>query len=137
MLLGASHPDGLPPDLFNTGAARWLGVQVQVLGAPEQPRILLVSVPYAMKAGDAETLGGKPLSSFVLAQPTGKSGALRTSASRETTAAINNGTPANGTANHVAKFDSACTSAAPPCRNLPLKLAAAMSSVTTVPLIGK
>jgi hypothetical protein len=36
-------------------------------GLEEQPRVLLVSVPYAMKAGDAETLGGKPLSAFVLA----------------------------------------------------------------------
>jgi hypothetical protein len=35
---------------------------------PEQPRILLVSVPYALKAGDAETLVGKPVCDFVLAQ---------------------------------------------------------------------
>src|SRR3990170_1578308 len=34
----------------------------------EQPRILLVSVPYALKAADAETLGGKPASAFVLAR---------------------------------------------------------------------
>jgi hypothetical protein len=32
----------------------------------EQPRVLLVSVPYAMKAGDAETLGGLPASAFLL-----------------------------------------------------------------------
>jgi hypothetical protein len=31
----------------------------------EQPRILLVSVPYALKAKDAETLGGKPASAFL------------------------------------------------------------------------
>jgi len=57
VLLGAMHPDGLPMDLFAAGEARWLGVAV---GKVEQPRVLLVSVPYALKAGDAETLGGKP-----------------------------------------------------------------------------
>ncbi|OFW36251.1 MAG: hypothetical protein A3J28_05125 [Acidobacteria bacterium RIFCSPLOWO2_12_FULL_60_22] len=35
----------------------------------EQPRILLVSVPYALKAADAETLGGKPASAYLLADP--------------------------------------------------------------------
>jgi hypothetical protein len=42
--------------LFATGESRWLGVQVQVPGEIEQPRVLLVSVPYALKAADAETL---------------------------------------------------------------------------------
>jgi len=32
----------------------------------EQPRVLLVSVPYAMKAGDAETVGGLSPSAFML-----------------------------------------------------------------------
>jgi hypothetical protein len=62
VLLGAMHPDGLPMDLFTAGEARWLGVAV---GKIEQPRVLLVSVPYAFKAGDAETLGGKPATAFV------------------------------------------------------------------------
>ena len=47
------------------GEARWLDVAVEGL-APE-PRRLLVSVPYALKAADAETDGGRPLSAFVLA----------------------------------------------------------------------
>ncbi len=55
----------LAPEVFATGEARWLGVQVA--GQAERPRVLLVSVPYALKAGDAETVGGKPLSAFVLA----------------------------------------------------------------------
>ena len=67
VLLGASKPDGLPSDLFSSGEARWLGVQPE--RQPEQPRVLLVSVPYALKAGDAETVGGKPPSAFVLAPP--------------------------------------------------------------------
>jgi hypothetical protein len=63
VLLGAMHPDGLPIDLFASGEARWLGVSVGKL--PEQPRVLLVAVPYALKAADADTLGGKPVTAFV------------------------------------------------------------------------
>src|SRR5512143_1740910 len=64
VLLGAMTPTGVPLELFTTGEAHWLGVQVSNL--PEQARVLLVSVPYAMKAGDAETLGGKPASAYLL-----------------------------------------------------------------------
>ena len=63
--LGATKPDGLALDLFNSGEARWLGVTIN--GGGEQPRILLLSVPYALKAADAETIGGLPPSAFVLA----------------------------------------------------------------------
>jgi hypothetical protein len=63
--LGASKPDGLPVDLFGSGEARWLGVTVN--GGREQPRTLLLSVPYALKALDAETIGGRPASSFMSA----------------------------------------------------------------------
>ena len=65
VLLGATQPEGLPLDLFATGQARWLGVQPALAGVGEQPRILLVGVPYALKAADADTLGGKPMSAFV------------------------------------------------------------------------
>ncbi len=34
-------------------------------GRAEMPRVLLASVPYAMKASDAETLGGLPASAFL------------------------------------------------------------------------
>jgi hypothetical protein len=63
--LGATKPDGLALDLFTSGEARWLGVTIN--GGSEQPRILLLSVPYALKAADAETIGGLPPSAFVLA----------------------------------------------------------------------
>ena len=72
-LLGATKSEGLPLDLFSNDEARWLGVQaIQSRDSDgavldELPRILLVSVPYALKAADAETLGGKPASAFVLA----------------------------------------------------------------------
>jgi hypothetical protein len=68
--LGAASGKGLPRELFAAGEARWLGVQRQ--GDAEQPRILLLSVPYALKALDAETLGGKPVSAFMPA-PAGTS----------------------------------------------------------------
>jgi trimeric autotransporter adhesin len=63
--LGASSAEGLPLDLFTSGEGRWLGVRVN--GGEEQPRILLLSVPYALKAADAETVGGLPASAFMLA----------------------------------------------------------------------
>jgi hypothetical protein len=65
VLLGATQANGLPVELFSSGEARWLGVTAA--GGEEQPRVLLVSVPYALKAADAETLGGKPASAYALA----------------------------------------------------------------------
>jgi hypothetical protein len=65
VILGSTIGKGLPQDVFASGEARWLGVQV--VGQPEQPRVLLVAVPYALKASDADTLGGKPASAFVTA----------------------------------------------------------------------
>jgi hypothetical protein len=72
VMLGSSSSQGLPSNLFANGQARWLGVQVQ--GQAEQPRVLLMSVPYALKALDAETIGGKPVSAFQLASPQSKNG---------------------------------------------------------------
>jgi Chaperone of endosialidase len=67
VLLGSTKPDGLAADIFASEQARWIGVQVEQ--QEEQPRALLVSAPYALKAGDAETLGGLPPSAFMLAAP--------------------------------------------------------------------
>lgn len=66
-VLGSATPQGLPAEAFAAGEARWLGVQPS--GQPEQSRTLLVSVPYALKALDADTIGGKPASAFMLAAP--------------------------------------------------------------------
>ena len=76
--LGAATSGGMPLQLFSSGQARWLGVQIN--GGEEQPRVLLVSVPYALKAADAQTLGGLPPSAFVLS-PTANAGTLSSSAS--------------------------------------------------------
>ena len=70
ILLGSTMSDGMPLDLFTAGEPRWIGVRVLRGGEIEQPRVHLASVPYALKAADAETLGGKPMSAFVLAEPT-------------------------------------------------------------------
>lgn len=101
VLLGSATE--IPDTLFSAGDARWLGIQVS--GEPEQPRIALVSVPYALKAADAETLGGKPVSAFLLA-PT-KSKRLNESgrAQPETMAAVDNG-GINGTVNTLTKWTS-------------------------------
>src|SRR5208337_850429 len=70
VLLGSTQSAGLPLDLFATGEPRWLGAKLELPDEVEQPRVLLVSVPYALKASDADTVGGMPASAFVLA-PTG------------------------------------------------------------------
>jgi len=65
VLLGATREEGLPLEVFASGEAHWLGIQPE--GQTEQPRVLLLSVAYALKAADADTLGGKPASAFALA----------------------------------------------------------------------
>jgi len=65
--LGITKPKGVPTTLFTAGEARWLGVKIGEQA--ELPRVLLLSVPYALKAGDAATIGGLPPSAFVLAAP--------------------------------------------------------------------
>lgn len=70
VMLGSTSNNGLPSSIFSTGEAHWLAVQVE--GQEEQPRVLLVSAPYALKAGDAETIGGLPPSAFMLAPAAGK-----------------------------------------------------------------
>ncbi len=68
VMLGSTKPEGVPAELFSDQEQRWLAVQVQ--GQPEPTRVLLVSVPYAFKAHEAETLGGLPASAFVKAATT-------------------------------------------------------------------
>lgn len=93
--LGSTKLDASLSDSFANGEARWLGLQVS--GQDEQPRVLLVSVPYAMKAGDAQTIGGLPPSAFVLAN-SAKPGATGSTAAGTTTASASSKTsvpPAN------------------------------------------
>jgi hypothetical protein len=112
LLLGANNIEGLPLELFSSGEARWLGIQVQ--GETEQPRTLLVAVPYALKAADAETLGGKPPSAFVTSEQLGLNFSSVVQ-SRVQTSVVSGGIPlaanvtGSGSQNMVAKFDASGT----------------------------
>ncbi|HLK07595.1 MAG TPA: hypothetical protein VKV30_06635 [Candidatus Angelobacter sp.] len=64
VMLGSTSATGLPPDIFSADQAHWLGVQVN----GSEKRFLLVSVPYAMKAVEAERLGGLLPSDYVTVQ---------------------------------------------------------------------
>ena len=97
--LGSTTSQGLPSNIFASGEARWLGVQAQ--GQSEQPRVLLVSVPYALKAGDAETVGGLPPSAFMLATPNGSTAqSAHLPAAASTTPPRHSGAPARKTSSH-------------------------------------
>jgi trimeric autotransporter adhesin len=126
VMLGANSSSGVPAELFTTGEARWLGVQPEQQA--EQPRILLVSVPYALKAGDAQTLGGLPASAFAPAGSAANtssnppltlmSSSFATGAAAGATGATSAGplvtacttltADGTATANFVAKFSAAC-----------------------------
>lgn len=100
VMLGSTKSDGLPPDLFISKEARWL--QVEPHGLPAPVRILLLSVPYALKAADAETIGGLPPSAFVLAPPTGATAPSSNTASNTTTPPpASSVTTAGGTVNLI------------------------------------
>jgi hypothetical protein len=69
-LLGSTVSEGMPVDLFTGVEPRWLEVEIEQV---KQPRILLGSVPYAMKASDADTLGGLPAAAYLRAPSPGGS----------------------------------------------------------------
>ena len=102
--LGASLSNGIPIDLFASGEARWL--EVQIAGEQPQPRVLLVSVPYALKAADAATLGGLPASAYALA---GNKSAANSVTSAITPDGVTAVTTTGGTANQLAKFSGSNT----------------------------
>jgi hypothetical protein len=109
--LGITKPNGVPAALFTTGEARWLGVQIAQ--QPEQPRVLLLSVPYALKAGDAATIGGLPPSAFVLVgSQNGAAAAYITESSTERSlspATAADVTTTGGTADYLPLFSGADT----------------------------
>jgi len=104
VLLGGASPAGLSQTVFAGGAARWLGVSVE--RSAEQERVLLSSVPYAMKSADAESLAGHAASDFVtqeqltqLAQssvPSGQKGAAPPDVQPDTSGTVT-GSGTNGT----------------------------------------
>ncbi len=64
-LLGVASESGVPVEILAGGQPRWLGVLVHSPGVQEQPRLRLVSVPFAVEAANAESLGGVPASAYV------------------------------------------------------------------------
>jgi hypothetical protein len=100
--LGALQPDGLPIALFAAGEERWLGVQFAGPGDAEGPRRRLTSVPYALRAADAETLGGHPASAYVLSPTASGDSSTGTSSSGSGTTAAKD--VQAGTVNTLAKY---------------------------------
>jgi hypothetical protein len=101
VLLGSTISEGMPVDLFTTPEPRWLEVEVNQV---KQPRVLLSSVPYAMKAVDAETLGGLPASAYMrVGTPTA---VAVPSAANSSTPAASGLSPliTNGTPSYIAMF---------------------------------
>ena len=103
ILLGSTTPGELPLDLFANGEPRWLGVRFHRNGEAEQPRWQLTSVPYALKSGDAATLGGRPASDYALAAPVGSHDAQVVTAPASTASGAAE-VVLNGTANTLAKY---------------------------------
>jgi len=107
--LGATKTGGVAADLFTSGEAKWLGVQVE--GQSEQARVLLLSVPYALKAADAETIGGLPPSAFMLAAPANSvasaAGGPPATASAAAAPPANAAVTGKGTVNFIPLWDTA------------------------------
>jgi hypothetical protein len=108
--LGATLANGLPADLFSTGEARW--IEIQAAGQPHQPRVLMTSVPYALKAADSATLGGLPASAFMLAGS--KADELATAAVSAATTTASTVTTTGGTSGYLAEFSGTSTIADSP-----------------------
>lgn len=64
--LGATLKSGIPISMFANGEARWLEIKQDESDAAQAQRLMLVSVPFALKAEDADKLGGRSASEFVL-----------------------------------------------------------------------
>jgi hypothetical protein len=66
VILGSTSSNGIPLDVFASGDPRWVGLTLD--DGQERPRVELASVPYAFKAANADTLGGKGSDEFVTQQ---------------------------------------------------------------------
>jgi hypothetical protein len=66
VFLGSTSLGGIPPELFASGETQWIGVTPD--DGIERPRFLITTVPYAFKAAEADTLGGRKPEEFVSVQ---------------------------------------------------------------------
>jgi hypothetical protein len=110
LLLGATHPDGIPAAVFASGDAQWVATHFHRPGEAEGPRLRLTSVPYALAAANAETLGGLPASAYVLT-PSARRAQGVASASDDTTVLTSMDVDPQavlpGTTNFLAKYVNA------------------------------
>ncbi|MBP7777434.1 MAG: tail fiber domain-containing protein [Acidobacteria bacterium] len=108
VLLGATSAEGLPPSVLAAADARWLEVRFARMGEAGQPRVLLTSVPYALRAADADTLGGLPASAFLRAPENAGTAAGDSATDGSATGGRAIGPAVNtGTANYIGKFTNA------------------------------
>ena len=106
--LGAVSVDGIPAAVLAAGA-QWLGITFDRPGEVEGPRLQLTSVPYTLRAADADTLGGLPASAYLRAPTATGNGAAATTTSQAGLDALDPGTVAPqtvqpGTPNFLAKY---------------------------------
>jgi hypothetical protein len=93
VFLGEGTSGGIPAELFASGQSQWLGIRILLPGEEEeQARLFLTSVPYALKAVDADTLGGLPASSFLRAEVGAPSNAIA-APTNPTSSSTKNGAP--------------------------------------------
>lgn len=95
--LGAATP--MPQIAFSEERARWLAIS---LAGRALPRVMLMAVPYALRAADADTLGGQPASTFVRSRVDGR---LETGAGVVAEAPVEG----SGVPNQLAKFNGPTT----------------------------
>lgn len=95
VFLGVTTNEGIPGEVFSANQSRWLGVRFLSPGEDEQPRVFLTSVPYALKAADADTLGGLPASAYV--RTDGNSQAQPSSSGATPAVVTSPGSPVRGT----------------------------------------
>ncbi len=104
VLLGATQADGISPEVFASRDGLWLGMQVAGSGEVERPRVRLASVPYALRAADADTLGGRPASAYLLAPTEGGAASANVTG---TTSGSSADIIVSGTPGFLAKYTSA------------------------------
>jgi hypothetical protein len=113
VLIGSTLNEGMPLELFTSGEPRWLGVRFNRPGEVEQARTQMVSVPYALRASDAETLGGIPAAAYLRASTEASGSASNASAAAAGTPGITTASAkvkpkaASGTTNCIAAFTNA------------------------------
>ena len=105
ILVGSSVDGGVPKEFFLGSTGHWLGVGVQ--GEAEQPRVMLVSVPYAVRALSADALGGKTLTDLGI--PDNFQASLKSALQEpDIKSALNSGATSTNvvaSTNHVVKYD--------------------------------